>query len=102
VPSNTLLLMALLASISLKKSIVVKGIYRVSQIRFGVKLFSHAMKYLEGRMVGLDAVEQQVPNYIKSGFFVTRWNTRYRAVVGSSGIYLTRVLTLKRYVVYHT
>lgn len=35
---------------------------------YGLKVFQHAMQYLQGRNIGLAAVMQQVPNYKKSGF----------------------------------
>jgi len=35
---------------------------------YGLKLFNHALEYLKGRNIGLDAVVEQQANYLKSGF----------------------------------
>jgi GNAT superfamily N-acetyltransferase len=50
---------------------------------FGLALFRHAMEHLKGRIIGLDAVREQIPNYIKSGFSITRWNARHSVVCGT-------------------
>lgn len=46
----------------------------------GMALFSKAMQHLEGRIVALDAVEEQIPNYQKWNLKVTRWNSRYKTI----------------------
>lgn len=46
---------------------------------FGLALFQHALSQVKDRpCVGLDAVEQQVSNYQKSGFTVTAWRNERR------------------------
>jgi len=47
---------------------------------YGVQLFNHAMKWLEGRNIGLDGVLEQVPNYKKSGFKEVWTSARYECV----------------------
>lgn len=43
----------------------------------GTALFRHALRYLEGRVVGLDAVEAQQTNYAKHGFVLAHNTTRF-------------------------
>lgn len=57
------------------------GLYIVQQEYrkkgYGLELFQTAMKHLEGRNIGLDAVVEQIHNYKRSGFHETHWNVRY-------------------------
>ena len=41
---------------------------------YGKMLFNAAMKHLEGRKIGLDAVIDQIPFYSRMGFKQKRWN----------------------------
>jgi ribosomal protein S18 acetylase RimI-like enzyme len=45
---------------------------------YGKKLFETAMEYMEGRVVGLDAVVERVITYEKSGFNLARWTLRHK------------------------
>lgn len=49
---------------------------------FGYQIFSHAMKYLNGRTIGLDAVEAQESNYKKLGFKSYERNCRFAMAGG--------------------
>lgn len=41
---------------------------------FGIRIWNKAIKYLDGRLVGLDGVPEQVKNYEKSGFVYAHQN----------------------------
>lgn len=43
----------------------------------GTALFRHALRHLEGRVVGLDAVEAQQTNYAKHGFVLAHQTIRF-------------------------
>ncbi len=47
---------------------------------YGILLFRHALAHLEGRNVGLDGVEEQQANYVKTGFTVHYNHMRYQGV----------------------
>jgi GNAT superfamily N-acetyltransferase len=44
---------------------------------FGIQLWKHALRYLEGRCIGLDGVVAQQENYKKSGFQLHYKNMRF-------------------------
>lgn len=46
----------------------------------GLNVFNRGMTYLEGRVIGLDAVEAQQKNYEKQGFVATYKNFRFQGV----------------------
>lgn len=52
------------------------GVYIVDEAYrgkgYGKPLFDHTMNYLKERIIGLDAVEEQIKNYEKSGFLGDR------------------------------
>lgn len=43
----------------------------------GMAIFLHAMSYLEGRVIGLDAVAAQQANYAKQGFILAHQTVRF-------------------------
>ena len=49
---------------------------------YGLNLWRHGMKTLEGRNVGLDGVMDQQSNYKKSGFKLAHGNIRYQGTGG--------------------
>lgn len=51
---------------------------------YGLKLWQHAMRYLEGHNIGLDGVVEQQENYRKSGFALAHRNIRYAGVASGS------------------
>ncbi len=51
---------------------------------YGIRIWNAALKYLEGRNIGLDGVVDQQDNYKKSGFKLAYRNIRYSGVVGST------------------
>ncbi len=61
---------------------IIKAPYRHQG--FGLRLWQHALKYLEKRCVGLDGVVAQQENYKKSGFKFYYRNIRFEGVCGGS------------------
>ena len=49
---------------------------------YGIQIWNTALKYLEGRNIGLDGVIEQQNNYKKSGFNLAYRNIRYEGVSG--------------------
>lgn len=49
---------------------------------FGIKIWNHALNYLEGRNAGLDGVVEQQENYTKSGFRLAYRNMRFEGITG--------------------
>ena len=49
---------------------------------YGIQLWNAALKYLEGRNIGLDGVVAQQDNYKKSGFRLAYRNIRYEGIGG--------------------
>lgn len=49
---------------------------------YGMELWDHAIKHLEGRTIGLDAVTEQEETYRKSGFSTFYRSTRFEGVGG--------------------
>lgn len=47
---------------------------------FGIQIWNKAMDYLEGRMIGLDGVPDQVSNYKKSGFVYAHRNITFKGI----------------------
>ncbi len=54
---------------------IVKSAYRKKG--YGIQIWSAALKYLEGRNIGLDGVVDQQDNYKESGFKLAYRNIRY-------------------------
>jgi ribosomal protein S18 acetylase RimI-like enzyme len=52
---------------------------------YGIALWRHALRYLEGRNIGLDGVVEQQPNYRKAGFHFAHRNVRYRGAAEPRG-----------------
>jgi len=48
---------------------------------YGIQIWNAALKYLEGRNIGLDGVVAQQSNYKKSGFKLAYRNIRYEGIV---------------------
>lgn len=61
---------------------IVKPEYRGK--RYGIQVWNAALKYLEGRNIGLDGVVAQQDNYKKSGFKLAYRNIRYEGVLGDA------------------
>jgi ribosomal protein S18 acetylase RimI-like enzyme len=57
---------------------IVKPEYRGK--RYGIQIWNAALKYLEGRNIGLDGVVAQQDNYKKSGFTLAYRNIRYEGI----------------------
>lgn len=47
---------------------------------FGIQIWNKAIDYLEGRMIGLDGVPDQVSNYEKSGFILAHRNITFKGI----------------------
>lgn len=45
---------------------------------YGMKIWEEAIKYLNGRLIGLDGVPEQVNNYKKSGFVLAHRNITFK------------------------
>ncbi|MFW9997907.1 MAG: GNAT family N-acetyltransferase [Candidatus Odinarchaeota archaeon] len=57
---------------------IVKPEYR--NMGYGIQIWNAALKYLEGRNIGLDGVVTQQSNYKKSGFKLAYRNIRYEGI----------------------
>ena len=51
---------------------------------YGLRIWQAGLKYLEGRVVGLDGVVSQQENYKKSGFRLLHRNIRYEGAGGGN------------------
>lgn len=51
---------------------------------YGIQIWNAALKYLEGRNIGLDGVVAQQDNYKKSGFKLSYRNIRYEGIGGGT------------------
>jgi GNAT superfamily N-acetyltransferase len=51
---------------------------------YGIQIWNAGLKYLEGRIIGLDGVVAQQDNYKKSGFKLAYRNIRYEGVGGGN------------------
>ncbi len=46
----------------------------------GVKIWNHAIQYLQGRIIGLDGVPDQISNYEKAGFKLAHRNITFKGI----------------------
>lgn len=71
---------------------IIKSEYRGKG--FGIQLWSHGMRYLNGLSIGLDGVVEQQANYKKSGFQFFYRNIRYEGK-GGEGSNISSLINLK-------
>lgn len=71
---------------------IVKSAYR--NRGYGIQIWSAALKYLEGRNIGLDGVVAQQDNYKKSCFKLAYRNIRYEGMGGGKPPYNGEIIKL--------
>lgn len=71
---------------------IVKPDYRSKG--YGIQIWNAALKYLEGRNIGLDGVVAQQHNYKKSGFKLAYRNIRYEGAGGGHALHASEIVNL--------
>lgn len=79
---------ATISALRYDKSFGFLGFYIVKQgyrgKGYGIRIWKAALKYLDGRNIGLDGVVAQQANYRKSGFKLAYRNIRYEGIGGGT------------------